>query len=53
VLLAERHRQGEWGGAWRATRALVLGFGLGVAVELGAALLMVLGWAVAAFALRT
>jgi uncharacterized protein YqgC (DUF456 family) len=50
VLLAERSRTGEWGTAWVATKALVVGFSLGVLVQLAAGLAMVacwLGWLIA------
>ncbi len=46
VLLAEWSRLGAWGPAWRATWALMLGFGIGLAIELAAAIGMVLLWGV-------
>lgn len=52
VLLAERSRLGHWRPAWRATKAFLVGFGLGMALELAAALVMVLVWATAALVLR-
>ncbi|MGH2774134.1 MAG: DUF456 domain-containing protein [Actinomycetota bacterium] len=44
VLLAERARTGDWTIAWATTRDLLVGFGIGVAVEFGAGLAMVLCW---------
>lgn len=44
VLGAEKARTGDWATAWTATRALIVGFGLGVLVQLGAGLAMVVCW---------
>jgi uncharacterized protein len=45
VLLAERARTGDWVTAWATTKDLIVGFGIGVAVEFGAGLAMILSWA--------
>ncbi|HYI44971.1 MAG TPA: DUF456 domain-containing protein [Actinomycetota bacterium] len=45
VLLAEKARTGDWATAWTATKAMVVGFGLGVLVQLAAGLGMVGCWA--------
>ena len=44
VLAAEKARTGDWATAWTATKALIVGFGLGVLVQLGAGLAMVVCW---------
>ncbi len=46
VLLAERARLGEWGRAWISTKALIIGVGVGVLVQLGAGIGMVGCWVV-------
>jgi uncharacterized protein len=44
VLLAERARTGDWDVAWTTTKDLLVGFGIGVAVEFAAGLAMILCW---------
>lgn len=44
VFLAERVRLDDWAAAWATTREVIVGFGIGVLVELTAAVLMVLVW---------
>jgi len=44
VLLAERSRTGDWATAWVTTKDLLVGFGIGVAVEFAAGLAMILCW---------
>ncbi|MGH2698916.1 MAG: DUF456 domain-containing protein [Actinomycetota bacterium] len=44
VLLAERARTGDWATAWTTTRDMLVGFGIGVAVEFAAGLAMILCW---------
>ncbi len=44
VLVAERIRLPDWGAAWAATKNLLIGFGIGAAVEFGAGVLMVGCW---------
>jgi uncharacterized protein YqgC (DUF456 family) len=44
VLLAERARTGDWDVAWNTTKDLLVGFGIGVAVEFAAGLAMILCW---------
>jgi uncharacterized protein len=44
VLLAERSRTGDWAAAWTTTKDLLVGFGIGVAVEFAAGLAMVGCW---------
>lgn len=44
VLLAERARTGDWAAAWATTKDLLVGFGIGVAVEFAAGLAMILCW---------
>jgi uncharacterized protein len=44
VFLAELNRLGDAGSAWRSTRAVLLGVGLGVLIELTAGLLAILVW---------
>jgi uncharacterized protein YqgC (DUF456 family) len=46
VFLAEWRRLGSSAAAWRSTRAVLIGVGIGMLVELGAALLMVSVWLV-------
>ena len=46
VLLAERARTGDWATAWTTTKELLVGFGIGVAVEFGAGIMMILCWVV-------
>jgi uncharacterized protein len=45
VLLAERWRLGHWPGAWTSTKRVVVGFGQGVLLEIGAGVVMILCWA--------
>lgn len=51
VYLAERARLGAGGPAWASTRAVLVGVGVGMLVELVTGLLMVAVWGVAALAL--
>lgn len=44
VLLAERARTGDWATAWTTTKDLLVGFGIGVAVEFAAGLAMIICW---------
>jgi uncharacterized protein len=44
VLLAERSRTGDWTIAWATTKDLLVGFGIGVAVEFAAGLAMIICW---------
>jgi uncharacterized protein YqgC (DUF456 family) len=44
VFLAELSRLGSAAAAWRSTHAVLIGVGIGMLVELGAALLMVVVW---------
>ena len=44
VLLAEQARTSDWEVAWRSTRALVVGFGLGALAQLGVGVLMAICW---------
>lgn len=44
VMLAEWSRLGDRSRAWRSTRGVLLGFGIGVLIELIAAVLMVMTW---------
>lgn len=46
VLLAERARTNDWDSAWNATKDLMVGFGIGVAVEFAAGLAMIVCWVV-------
>ena len=46
IYLGERTRTGDHDQAWRATVATLKGFGLGVLVQLGAGIAMVLTWVV-------
>ena len=50
VYLAERSRLGAHAPAWRSTRAVLVGIGLGILVELATGVLMVGTWGVAALA---
>ncbi|MBA3431027.1 MAG: DUF456 domain-containing protein [Actinobacteria bacterium] len=45
VLLAERRRLSEWPGALNSTRRVVIGFGQGVLLEIGAGVVMIVCWA--------
>jgi hypothetical protein len=44
VFLAEWRRTGDPRGAWASTRRVLVAFGIGMAVEVGAGLLMVATW---------
>ena len=44
VLIAEYNRTNEWTVAWVTTRAVVVGFGLGVAAQLLAGIVMIAIW---------
>ena len=44
VLLAERSRTGDWTIAWATTKDLLVGFGIGVAVEFAAGIAMIVSW---------
>ena len=44
VLLAEQYRLRDWARAWRSTRAALVALGIGVLIELGAGVAMVLTW---------
>ena len=44
VFLAEHRRLGDAGSAWRSTRAVLVGVGVGVLIELAAGLLAILVW---------
>lgn len=46
VLLAEHHRTEDWPRAWRSTKAVVVGFGIGALAEMGAGVAMIGCWAV-------
>jgi uncharacterized protein YqgC (DUF456 family) len=46
VLVAEYRRTRDWSRAWRATRGVVVGFGLAALFELGAGIAMVATWLV-------
>jgi uncharacterized protein len=46
VLLAELRRVGSWARAWDSTREVVVGFGLGVLLEIAAGILMIVTWAI-------
>jgi uncharacterized protein YqgC (DUF456 family) len=48
VYLAEAARLGDAGAAWASTRAVLVGVGIGVLVELATGLVMVAVWGVAA-----
>lgn len=45
VFLAERRRTDDWSRALRSTKAVVVGFGLGALVEMGAGIAMIASWA--------
>jgi uncharacterized protein len=44
VLLGERMRLRDWGPAWSSTKAVILAFGVGALLEIGAGILMILCW---------
>ena len=44
MLLAERRRTGGWEAARRSTREVIVGFGIGALLELGAGIAMVVTW---------
>jgi uncharacterized protein YqgC (DUF456 family) len=44
VLAAEYRRLGEWAPAWATTKGVVVGLGVGVAIEFGAGFVMVFTW---------
>lgn len=46
VMLAERRRLGSWDRAWAAMRELLIGFGIGAAVQFGAGVVMIEIWIV-------
>lgn len=46
VMLAERRRLGSWDRAWGATKQLLVGFGIGAAVQFGAGVVMIEIWVV-------
>lgn len=46
IMLAEYRRTGDQTAAWRSTRTMIAGFGLGIVVELGAGLAIVVVWAI-------
>jgi uncharacterized protein len=46
VLLAETRRLGSWARAWDSTREVVVGFGLGVLLEIAAGILMIVTWTI-------
>jgi uncharacterized protein YqgC (DUF456 family) len=46
VMLAERSRLGSWDQAWAATRAMLVGFGIGALVQFGAGVAMIATWVV-------
>jgi uncharacterized protein len=50
VYLAERSRLGTHGPAWRSTRAVLVGIGLGLLVELATGVVMIGVWGAAAIA---
>lgn len=45
VLLAERRRLNDWSRGWESTKQVLVGFGIGVVLEVLAGLLMILSWA--------
>lgn len=51
VFLAESRRTGSGREAWESTRRVLVAFGIGMLVEVGAGVLMVLTWVVAALAI--
>lgn len=44
VLLAEYQRFGDWAAAWRTSKRVIVGFGLGAAAEFVASFAMILCW---------
>ena len=46
VLAAERRRTGDWTAARHSTKQVVIGFGLGTLVEMGAGIAMIACWVV-------
>jgi uncharacterized protein YqgC (DUF456 family) len=52
VLVAEYARTHAWQSAWRSTRGVIVGIGLGALAELGVGILMVLCWVVWVLAQR-
>lgn len=44
VLLAEYNRTQDWPRAWALTKQVVVGYGIGVLVEFGSGVLMILAW---------
>jgi uncharacterized protein len=45
VLFAERRRLNDWARGWESTKQVLVGFGIGVVLEVLAGLLMILSWA--------
>lgn len=50
VLLAEYRRTSDWQTAWRSTKQVAIGFGLGTLAEISAGVLMIACWVVWVFA---
>ena len=46
VLVAEYRRTRAWGPAWRSTKGVIVGLGIGALLELGAGMAMILCWLV-------
>ena len=46
VLVAEYRRTRGWGAAWRSTKGVIVGFGIGALLEMGAGMAMILCWLV-------
>ena len=46
ILLAEYRRTGDWSPAWSSTKEVLIGFGIGTLLEMGAGLVMIGCWAV-------
>lgn len=46
IMLAEYRRTGDRTAAWRSTKTMIAGFGLGIVVELGAGIAIVVVWAI-------
>ena len=46
VVVAEHRRTNDWSAAWRSTKQVVIGFGLGTLVEMGAGVAMIACWVV-------
>jgi uncharacterized protein len=44
VLLAEYNRTQRWAVAWASTKAVIVGFGIGILVQLGAGVIMIAIW---------